>query len=421
MTIRDYFHNRTTPGKIGTIFGLLVSGAGSGLAHQQNAALDLINKELDRDLEGQKLSQGNAQNWFKLSMEHARNQALNAKTMAEVPYTEAQTRLSIAQARLQSALESKVPADIQRALAEVDSARIASVKTAADADLQNRKNKILNADTTLTKEAKNRAMIGVSQDIQNQIDQMQPGPRKDKAQQYHDSLIAPGVGAEVTKNNKDISSELLKPNIAPQAAPQAAPEETQQTPPEHIPVKPGDIINQNVFNAFVQQHKDMKLAGTEGRMTERDQEKIKEEVTKAKDIQNMKDSYNKSFRKLNNMFRGSEKFNPAFYASQTAALNALMARSVAGKTILSEMQAQGEGAFPAWNDWGESAEQKYYKTMRMLDDNMNNTETLKRFPELTKGIPKVTYPDPWNHNIFTHSKTGERAYINNKGKMVTIP
>ena len=56
--------------KIGMIFGLLVGGAGSGLTHQPNALLGMMNKQIDNDLEAQKQSKSNAQNYLRLAQKN---------------------------------------------------------------------------------------------------------------------------------------------------------------------------------------------------------------------------------------------------------------------------------------------------------------------------------------------------------------
>lgn len=83
-TYSDLFAKKSTLGKIGMIFGLMVGGAGAGLAHQQNALLASMNQEINNDLEAQKQSKANAQNWLRLSQQHQANQA-------GVGLTEAQT------------------------------------------------------------------------------------------------------------------------------------------------------------------------------------------------------------------------------------------------------------------------------------------------------------------------------------------
>lgn len=71
-TVNDLFAEKSTLGKIGTLFGLMVSGAGAGLTHQPNAVMELMQRELDRDLEAQKSSQAAKQNWFNAAMAHRR-------------------------------------------------------------------------------------------------------------------------------------------------------------------------------------------------------------------------------------------------------------------------------------------------------------------------------------------------------------
>ncbi len=74
-TYSDLFAKKSTLGKIGTMFGLLISGAGSGLAHQSNAVMDMMNREISNDLEAQKATQSNAQNIYQLNLKHQMQQA----------------------------------------------------------------------------------------------------------------------------------------------------------------------------------------------------------------------------------------------------------------------------------------------------------------------------------------------------------
>ncbi len=74
-TYHDLFAKKDTLGKIGTLFGLLISGAGSGLAHQPNAVLSMMDKEIDRDVEAQKQSKEGARNLYRLNMENELNKA----------------------------------------------------------------------------------------------------------------------------------------------------------------------------------------------------------------------------------------------------------------------------------------------------------------------------------------------------------
>lgn len=75
QTYNSLFAKKDTVGKIGTLFGLLVSGAGSGLSHQPNAVLGMMDKEINNDLEAQKQSKLNAQNFLRINQAAEMNKA----------------------------------------------------------------------------------------------------------------------------------------------------------------------------------------------------------------------------------------------------------------------------------------------------------------------------------------------------------
>lgn len=91
-TYQSLFEKKDTLGKIGTLFGLMLSGAGSGLSHQPNMLMDMMNKEIDRDLEAQKASSTNRQNYIKLAQAHELNKADILSKQAGVKFTNAQTK-----------------------------------------------------------------------------------------------------------------------------------------------------------------------------------------------------------------------------------------------------------------------------------------------------------------------------------------
>ena len=72
---RDLFSNKDTLGKIGTIFGLMLSGAGSALSRQPNMLLEMMNKEISNDLEAQRASKGNAENFLRINQSGLMNRA----------------------------------------------------------------------------------------------------------------------------------------------------------------------------------------------------------------------------------------------------------------------------------------------------------------------------------------------------------
>lgn len=98
-TYSDLFAKKDTLGKIGTLFGLLVSGAGSGLAHQPNAVFQMMGKELDNDIDAQKTSATNAQNLYKLNLQNQMQQAQIPKMLAEGRLTQEQAKVAAADAQ----------------------------------------------------------------------------------------------------------------------------------------------------------------------------------------------------------------------------------------------------------------------------------------------------------------------------------
>lgn len=74
-TYKDLFEKKDTLGKIGTVFGLLVGGMGSGLTHQPNMLMEMMNKEISNDLDAQEKSAVNKQNFVKLTQQGLLNKA----------------------------------------------------------------------------------------------------------------------------------------------------------------------------------------------------------------------------------------------------------------------------------------------------------------------------------------------------------
>src|SRR5579859_3183070 len=90
-TYHTLFAKKDTLGKIGTIFGLVLAGGGAGVLHQPNAALQMMDRQIQNDLEAQKTSKANAQNFLRLSQQSALNQANIENLKKQGRLTEAQT------------------------------------------------------------------------------------------------------------------------------------------------------------------------------------------------------------------------------------------------------------------------------------------------------------------------------------------
>ena len=115
ITPQHYFHlfgREGTLGKIGTAFGLMLGGIGSGLTHQPNAALQVMQNEIDNDLKAQELSSANKQNFLKINQQGFLNRAQEAQ-MSQETKTKAYalTRMQMNNAALHSLVQnaSKLP------------------------------------------------------------------------------------------------------------------------------------------------------------------------------------------------------------------------------------------------------------------------------------------------------------------------
>lgn len=92
-----------TGNKIAAALGLLVGGMGAGLTGQPNAALQVLNKQIDRDVEAQKANLGKQQTLFSMNMQRYHNaQAAEAATRLQLNTT-LQAQLSMAALKTQNA------------------------------------------------------------------------------------------------------------------------------------------------------------------------------------------------------------------------------------------------------------------------------------------------------------------------------
>lgn len=151
-TYQSLFASKDTPAKVGTLFGLLLSGFGSGLSGQKNAVMEMMDNQIKNDFEAQKASNENAQNWLRLSQAHELQKV-------QIPEIQARTSASLAQ------------------------------KKNLDADTD------LKASTS----AINKARLGMVNDFQNTTDKLPPGPQKDNAQ----AVVNDTAAAVDAKNKED--------------------------------------------------------------------------------------------------------------------------------------------------------------------------------------------------------------------------
>lgn len=131
---QDLFHynadgsDKTTLGQIGMLFGLMIGGMGSGLTHQPNVLLEMMNKQIDRDLDAQKGSKGNAVNFLHLAQQGQLNHAQIAKFGAEtesIQFATAKTKMLLAAYGKLGDTVDKLPEGPQKQNAQQALAKIA--------------------------------------------------------------------------------------------------------------------------------------------------------------------------------------------------------------------------------------------------------------------------------------------------------
>lgn len=260
-TYQDLFEKKSTLGKIGTIFGLIVSGAGSGLTHQPNALLDMMNKEIERDLEAQKASQGNKQNWYKMSMDQQRNQSLNALTQAQA-----------------------------------NEANVGAVGAGATSDIKKWEAAQMGIhDMSAASNAQNHMLIARDQMLQNSINQMPPGPARDQQQAYLDNVIRPDTQKRVMANNANAAG---KAHVINTLIPNPNMSKPQMTPEKEVNLR-APVVNQNRLDAGIKAGRfNTKIPGSipEGQVAA-----INQEIKDTQLNRNGLADYADSFNKLNEM------------------------------------------------------------------------------------------------------------------------
>lgn len=161
-TYSQLFAEKSTLGKIGTIFGLMLEGIGSGMTHQPSQALQMMNNVVQQDLEAQKTSKGNAQNYMTLSYQHELQKAQKGLAEAQTQGVDAETALKNAQ---------------------------------------------LEAFYRANGGARNKSSIAALQSLQDQVNKFPNGPDKLKAQQLLDG-IKKANAQQILQTNHKIATQM---------------------------------------------------------------------------------------------------------------------------------------------------------------------------------------------------------------------
>lgn len=211
-TYSDLWGEKSTPGKIGTLVGLMFAGAGSGLIGGENVVLQMMDKQIERDIEAQKANQENKQSWFTLSMQNAMNQPEIQKRMEETK--------GIREENLRKKYEN-------------DTLGIARLE--ADA-------------TTFGYET-----MGLLNSMQDMVSRMPDGPVKDQHRFTLDNEVFPKAIKAIEDRFAAAAEKkalLMATSPVPKSKPKPPPSKGYAVPGEYY-----DAVNQNKLNEMAQRGK----------------------------------------------------------------------------------------------------------------------------------------------------------------------
>lgn len=397
-TVSDLIGEKSTTGKIGTIFGLLLSGAGSGLSKQPNLLLEMMNKEIERDVDAQKQNQENKRSWFTAGLEQLQ--------------TFADTNLTNAQAK----------------------------KTGAEADMakfNNQQAGVTNFEAT--NEALNNTTMGVMSNLQQVIDHMPAGPQKDAYQNVFDTKAVPYFLDIMERRNLETEQKKKLLNTLPM---------TKSNPPPKKEVDAGtkfDSVNENKLNAMIQKGKFAPNAPDA--IDPRWVPAIDEEKKSLVGVRNQYANYAEGFKKLNQMksagqIAGLEAL-PAVGTAVGAAAGAVGSGGVAsglaagiGNMVGSKAigglrkiferdrdiqvesfkahlpvsmsdakkDALAEASFPSWQDDDKSAREAFHKGTQYFESSEGEVAPQLRRAGVKYDMPKYAYPTHKAESKYSSSK-----------------
>lgn len=321
-TYKDLFAKKDTLGKIGTMFGLLVGGVGSGLTGQPNAVIQMMNSQIQNDLDAQKASKANAQNFIRLNQAHQTGEF-------EKGLQTAQTNNIQAQANTQSDALAHMQAN-RAALNYVNTKIVQPLIDAASADPTN----------------------------------MDKARRAQSAQQAA-GLLSTGI---------DSSNS----NVADQAAAKIGLLGTVNPPTQQQGGVPQSSNNSGVdiqkMNSLIQGGK----LGVPTAITPGEVGAVNQEAQKVQDNRAVTNMYADSFKNLDRQALAGH-LTPDARAAELNTLAGSIARATAGRYNAAEAMSQANGMFPQAGDWGSTRKEKFRKAMQYFQSEEAGTPTLDRY------------------------------------------
>jgi hypothetical protein len=333
-TMADLYAKKDTLGKIGTIFGLMIGGAGAGLTHQPNALLEMMQKEIDRDLDAQKTSNANAQNWLKLSHEYQMQKGQIGKLGAETLATIAGT--------------SKIPSEIGETEART---------------------RVLDADAQLKsyEAAKTRMMIGAISHLGGIVDSMPPGPARDNAQTTLNNVLKPAVISDIQNRNQRAQKQIdLRDAVRGKTKSQE-------------PQDDGNGVDLRKMQQLRKQGAALEAAGAPGigGMSASQEATAREEAGHVAQNRAISKMFVDAFNRLDDKFRGGV-LNPGEREAEIASLSAQLAQQY-GAPTQKEYDTIIRSMFPGATDWGGARDTKFRHGLEALRAREAGTSTLDMF------------------------------------------
>lgn len=371
QTVQDLFAKKDTLGKIGTIFGLMIGGAGAGLTKGPNVLLEMMNKEIDRDFEAQKATQSNAFNWRSLAYQHAVQEAQKGLLEAQAMNQYGQLQLLPSQIGMNQAQIKSMGADaaLKGIQTEFERQKLGYIKGMGSGDPV-----IDDASAKADVTGKNLAQAAIVETLTKQANLMPDGPQKQAALQAV-QMIKTASDAQIQQANLNLADKL---DARTKLRDAAKGQETETA---------GD--NSAIDLGKLQQLKtDVQKAATLGvapKVSERDLIAAEEEGKQIENIRAIARMYDKTYRKLDQQLAGG-KLNQTAYEGEVTALVDEMTKALTGTFGQGAAEKLTQSMFPTWKDFNGGRESKYEATMNHLREKESTAITAKRLG-LTKPFP----------------------------------
>lgn len=457
-TMDDLFADKNLGGKIGTILGLIVGGAGAGLAHTDNALLTTMRNEIKNDLDAQVKNRETGINLFNAALTH------ELVMRGQLPEAEARAMFYKGQAANLPYMQKKLEAEIAEINARTDlmpaqkAAEIAKAKAenakALNSVYENSSIKMKMRQVLRQQEMREKLRPGILQDAYDRAIQLL---QQDLNQDILNTASGrPAKNAAIDTAHGVVPTATAVPGAAPAAAPStgagtAAPMETPVpaapsgagTPPAGVPTKLPSQTKTKTKEATLKRPVDTAESFADIAKKEReasfndkgfDTERVQndlllkrfgdemkfptEGLSEAQYHEIMKEAqtyltareatrrYKDSFGRLNQAPLGG-RLQPGLREAEMNSLVTFLTQQLAHRYSLGEAKALAEGIFPEWSDVGDTRRRKYQKG-------------IETFHSLVEGLTHIKpYQEQWPYSadirdlnmVTVHSPKGENQQM----------